>query len=339
MATGDLVLVTGASGFIAGHCIKAVLERGYRVRATVRRPEAVAEAREALGEAAGDVAFVLAALDDDDGWPEAVAGCRFVLHTASPTKLIPPRDPDKLVRPARDGALRVLAAAAAAGVERTVMTSSGAAILNNPGHPPGHVFTEADWSDPEAGISAYALSKTLAERAAWRFMAEDRSGMTLAAINPTAVLGPVLDNKGGASGGLLVKLLIGGRLPALARLAFTVVDVRDVAEAHLRALEVPEAAGERFIVASEAVWLADMARFLAQAIPARARKIPRREMPMAVLNGIGRLFPVVGGLLRNHQNIRPVSNQNAQTRLAMRFRGAEEAVVAMGQSLVEHGVV
>ncbi len=283
--------------------------------------------------------FVRADLSGDEGWPEAVAGCRLVLHTASPVKLWPPRDPDKLIVPARDGALRVLNAAAAAGVERTVMTSSGAAVMNNYSHGPGHVFTEDDWSDISGDIGAYPKSKTIAERAAWDFIDRDSSGMTLVVINPTAVFGPLLDRTGGASGSVLIKLLLGGRLPGLPPLAFTMVDVRDVAEAHMRALEVPEAAGERFIAASNTVWLKDIARMLSEAIPSHARKVPRREIPPAVIFGLSRLIPTVRGLVRNHASVRPVSNEKAQTVLGIRFRSAEEAAVAMGESLVALGLV
>ncbi len=339
MAEGDLILVTGASGFVAKHCIKAALARGYHVRGTLRRPEAEPVVRAAVGAEDDRLTFVGADLNSDDGWREAVAGCRLVLHTASPTQLWPPRDPEKLIRPAREGAVRVLKAAAHAGVQRTVMTSSGAAIMNNYSHGPGHVFTEGDWSDVSGDIGAYPKSKTLAERAAWEFMDGDHSGMTLAVINPTAVAGPALDRTGGASGGVLVKLLLGGRLPGLPPLAFTMVDVRDVAEAHLQALESPEAAGERFIAASDAVWLKDIARALADAIPSHERKVPRREIPPSIIFGLSRLIPTVRGLVRNHASVRPVSNEKARTRLGIRFRSSNEAVVAMGQSLVDLGLV
>jgi nucleoside-diphosphate-sugar epimerase len=339
VAEGDLILVTGASGFVAKHCIKAALARGYRVRGTLRRPEAEPAVRAAVGGDDDRLTFVGAHLMSDEGWPEAVAGCRMVLHTASPTQLWPPRDPNKLIVPARDGALRVLKAAADAGVERTVMTSSGAAVMNNYSHGPGHVFTEDDWSEVGDDIGAYPKSKTFAERAAWEFIDRDGSGMTLVVINPTAVFGPVLDRTGGASGAVLIKLVLTGRLPGLPPLAFTMVDVRDVAEAHMRALEVPEAAGERFIAASNTVWLKDIARMLAEAIPSHARKVPRREIPPAIIFGLSRLVPTVRGLVRNHASVRPVSNEKAETVLGLRFRSAEEAAVAMGQSLVEMGLV
>jgi len=338
VANNDLILVTGANGFVAGHCIKAALARGYRVRGTLRRPEAEAAVRAAVGEAGDRLEFVRAALEANDGWAQAVAGCRMVLHTASPVPLLPLGDPDKVIRPARDGAIRVLTAAAAAGVERTVMTSSGAAVMNA-AHEPGHVFTEADWSDVEADIGTYALSKTLAERAAWDFMAADGSGMTLAVVNPTAVFGPVLDRRGGGPGAVLIRLLLGGRLPALPPLAFTAVDVRDVAEIHLRALETPGAAGERFIAASDPIWIMDMARSLAEAIPSHARRIPRREMPVWIIAAVSRMVRPLRGLMRNHATVRRISNDKAQARLGVGFRSSAEATVAMGLSLVKKGMV
>jgi nucleoside-diphosphate-sugar epimerase len=219
------------------------------------------------------------------------------------------------------------------------MTSSAAAITNGAVHGPDHVFTEADWSDVAGAIGAYPMSKTLAERAAWEFIAGDRSGMTLAVINPTAVVGPILDRTGGASGAVLIRLLLGGRLPALPPLAFTVVDVRDVAEAHLKAAELPEAAGERFIAAAETVWIKDIAQFLAKAVPSRAGAIPRREIPATVVRAISWFVPPVRSLVRNHALARRISSDKARARLGIRFRSAEEAVVAMGLSLIEQGIV
>ena len=231
----DLVLVTGASGFIAKHVIKGALARGYRVRGSLRRPAFEGAVRAAVGETGDRLSFVTADLLSDDGWSDAVAGCRYVLHLASVFPLVPPKDRNALVPVARDGALRVLGAAAAAGVERTVLTSSCVAVWS--GHKPdaARIFTEADWSLVDSpDTNGYALSKTLAERAAWDFAAGLSGGMTFATINPSFVLGPALDQYVEASGGLVLAVLR-GKYPLVPNYGIEMVDVRDVAEAHLRA--------------------------------------------------------------------------------------------------------
>jgi dihydroflavonol-4-reductase len=297
----------------------------------LRNLDRAGEVRAAVGEA-GDRQSILAAdLTAYAGWPEPVAGCRFVLHTASPLSIRQPRDPDVLVRPAREGTLRVLGAAAAAGVERTVVTSSIAAMAYDPTRPKDHVLTEADWSNVDAPIAAYPLSKTLAERAAWDFVASDRSGMTLSVVNPCVVLGPAPDADLSASG-QIVRLLLSGWVPVLVPVAFTIVDVRDVAEAHLRAMELPEAAGGRFIIASEPMWVKDMALALREAFPRLARRIPSREIPAGLVRTVARFVPGMQG--RDVGVLPRMSNAKAREILGLDFRSGREAVVEMGRSLI-----
>jgi dihydroflavonol-4-reductase len=327
----DLVLVTGASGFIAKHVIRTALARGYRVRGTLRHLDREAEVRSAVGEGGERLSFVAADLTSDAGWASAAAGCRYVLHTASPLSVRQPRDPNVLVAPAREGTLRVLGAAAPAGVERTVITSSIAAMAYDATRPRDHVLTEADWSNTDGPIAAYPLSKTLAEQAAWDFIAADRSGMALSVVNPCVVLGPTPDADISASG-QIVRLLLSGRVPFLPPVAFTVVDVRDVAEAHLRAMETPEAAGERFIIASEPMWVKDMAMALREAFPALARRIPRREIPAGLVRMIARFLPGMQG--RDVGVLPRMSNAKARQVLGIDFRSGREAVVEMGRSLI-----
>ncbi len=191
--SGESVLVTGGSGFIGSHCILDLLRAGYRVRTTVRSPDREATVRELLGaESAGQLSFATADLTSDAGWGEAVSGCDFVLHVASPFPLGAPKHEDDLIVPAREGALRVLAAARDAQVKRVVMTSSFAAIGYG-GPIPDRPFTEEDWTDPDGeDVGAYPKSKTLAERAAWDFVAAEGRGLELSVVNPVGVFGPVL---------------------------------------------------------------------------------------------------------------------------------------------------
>jgi nucleoside-diphosphate-sugar epimerase len=244
------VLVTGGSGFIGSHCMLRLLAAGHQVRTTVRSLKREVEVRALLREAgveAGDrVTFIAADLENDAGWPEAVAGCEHVLHVASPLPPNVPKHEDELIVPAREGTLRVLRASRNAGVKRVVLTSSFAAI--GYGHEQRKTpFNETDWTDPNGGdVSAYAKSKTLAERAAWDFIAAEGGDLELSVINPVGVFGPVLGPDYSASI-LIVQRLMDGALPGCPQLYFGIVDVRDVADLHIRAMTHPAAKGERFL--------------------------------------------------------------------------------------------
>ena len=279
------VLVTGGSGFIAAHCVLQLLESGYRVRTTLRNPARESEVRAMLAAGGSDpgdrLSFVAAALESDAGWADAVSGCEYVLHVASPFPAGVPRHPDDLIVPARDGALRVLRAARAAGVKRVVLTSSFAAI--GYGHPPDSgPFDETWWSNVEGAIPAYVKSKTLAERAAWDFVG-GHGGLELSVVNPVFVLGPVLGPDLSASIEVIRRMMVGG-MPGVPRLCFGVVDVRDVAALHLRAMTHPGAAGERFLCgAGDFVSLIEIARTLREALG--AARVPTRELPDWLLRG------------------------------------------------------
>ncbi len=338
----DRVLVTGASGFLAKHCIAELIKNGYQVRGTLRRPAAAPEvvaAVSTVADPAGRLEFVTLDLTADAGWDEAIRECRYLLHVASPFPFKVPKTRDALLAPARDGTRRALAAAARNGVERTVLTSSTVAILS--GHPQAanRVYTEKDWSDINSpDILPYPLSKTLAERAAWDFVAQDKSGMKLAVINPGLILGPALDRDIGASAEMIL-VCLQGKYPALPRIDMAVVDVRDVAAMHVAALEAPNAAGERFICASETVWLKDIGRILLANFPEFRGRLPTRELPDFVVR-LGALFDArLKGAAVDLGKARPVSNEKARTLLGFRFRPAEEAVVAMAQSLLDLGLV
>lgn len=280
----ETVLVTGGTGFVAGWCIVELLERGYAVRTTVRAQSRAASVRAAVaaaGSPADHLSFFAADLTKDEGWDSAVEGCNYVLHVASPLSGDTSSDPNVLIGPARDGTLRVLRAAAKAGVKRVVMTSAAAAA--RPPLSSDRISDETICADPaDPQFDAYRVSKILAERAAWDFIDKSRASTELTTILPGAVFGPILssDNLGSVQ---IIMGLLQGRPAALPRLGFWVIDVRDLADLHLRAMTAPAAAGERFIAAGDFMWMEDIARTLRAKLGHRAVKVPTRGLPNFVV--------------------------------------------------------
>jgi nucleoside-diphosphate-sugar epimerase len=336
----DLVLVTGGSGFVGSRCVVALLDRGYRVRTTVRslRREAEVRAMVARGgvEAGERLEVIEADLLADAGWASAVAGCPYVLHVASPFPLREPRDPDELVRPARDGALRVLRAARDAGVRRVVLTSSYAAV--GYGHAPRSTpFTEEDWTrlDGERPVDAYPRSKTVAERAAWDFVTTEGGGLQLATVNPVGVYGPLLARDTSTSIEL-VRRLVDGAMPGLPRLTFGIVDVRDVADLHLLAMERDEAAGQRFLaISGEFLTLREIALALRDGLGERGRKVPTRELPDWLVRLVGRFDGGVRLIVPELGHARQGSAAKARDLLGWTPRPPEEALLATARTLLD----
>jgi len=341
MADTETILVTGASGYIGGWCAATLLSRGYRVRATLRSLAREAAARAAIAKACDPedrLSFVAAELTSDAGWDTAAEGCHYVLHIASPLGVDNPKDPQVLIKPAREGALRALTAAVRAGVRRVVMTSSVAAASPPPAS--GDTLTdETQWTDPALpGVGAYPQSKTLAERAAWDFIAERGGATTLAVINPALVLGPILSAESLGSVQVIQRLM-NGSMPGTPRLGFNIVDVRDVADLHLRAMLAPAAAGQRFIAAGDYAWMADLAAILRAQLGARAGKVPTRALPDVALRLIAMFDPalrtVTPGLSRKHA----FSSRKAQDVLGWAPRPLEATVVECAESLIANARV
>lgn len=336
----ETVLVTGGTGFVGAWCIVELLKRGYAVRTTVRKLSRAQSVIDAVSRevAPGDrLTFAAADLNSDDGWDAAAAGCDYVLHVASP--LGGGAGDDTLIAPARDGALRVLKASARAGVRRVVLTSSLAAAAK-PLQGPDSTTDETVWTDlKDPALNGYRRSKVIAERAAWDFMASGEAGaMELTTVLPTAVFGPILTTEGLGSVQVIGRLM-SGAMPGLPKLGFNVVDVRDLAVAHVLAMTSPAAAGERFIATSDYLWFAEMADALRSTLGARASKVPTRRLPswflrlMAVVNPeIRALTPTLG---RKHM----ASSAKAQRVLGWTPRPATETVMACGKSLLAFGVV
>jgi dihydroflavonol-4-reductase len=346
---GETVLVTGGSGFVAGWCIEHLLRAGYRVNTTVRnlaKAEAVRNVLAAFAPEAADstrLHFFAADLMADEGWAEAIVGCRYVLHVASPlSEGDAANDDDAFIRPARDGALRVLKAAVAAGVERVVLTSSMGAVAY--GHPParyasGKPFDENDWSDPtKKDASAYVRSKIIAERTAWDFMKAEGGRTEFAVVNPAGIFGPAMSRDFSNSLNLIVGMLKGS-MAGLPPIGFSVVDVRDLADLHILAMTSAEAAGRRFPAGGEFLWFADVADILREKLPPEMTgKIPTRQAPAWLLRIMGLWNPQIHAL--NHMLNRSRSmSQDAAIGLGWTPRPSEETLVDTAMSLKAIGVV
>ena len=337
------VLVTGATGFIASHCIVKLLERGHTVRGTARSTSRTGALNMLLSDymdAETDVPLVSADLQRDTGWDDAVAGVDAIFHVASPIPANLPREADELIVPARDGALRVLKAAKTAGVDRVVMTSSVAAIAYGWGDARPDVLTEKHWSNPDniRDNTAYTRSKTIAEKAAWDYVAGEGKGLKLTTINPSAVLGPVMGSDFSASLQIVTQLMQ-GKLPALPRVGFQIVDVRDVAEAHVLALENDVSIGQRYAVADDFMWFSEVATLLRDAYPNHPRNIPSGEMPGWLLKLMAPFNPPVKQILSELGKRRFVSSEKARSELGWSPIPAREAVLAAADSLLHHKVV
>jgi len=335
-STGETktVLVTGGSGFLGGWCLVELLRHGYTVRTTVRdlAKEAEVRGRVASQVDAGErLSFFAADLGRDDGWTEAVAGCDYVLHVASPFPPAQPKDPDELIVPAREGTLRVLRAALDAGVERVVVTSSVAAVRGGVTSAPAPL-TEADWTDGDnTALQPYTRSKALAERAAWDLVDERGEAAKLAVVNPGAILGPVLGAESSTSLAMVERLLKG--MPGTPRIGFSVVDVRDVADLQIRAMTAPEAGGERFIAVARFQWMADIAAVLRERLGPAAAKVPKRGVPDFVVRAMGIFDPSVRSVAKQLGEKVEMSSAKAESTLGWLPRPLEETIVDCARSL------
>ena len=331
------VLVTGATGFLAGHCIEELLSHGYAVRGTVRNAATanVTHLHTIARRTGGSLEFAEASLDDDAGWAKAVDGCAYVWHLASPVPAKLPKDEAELIRPAVDGTIRMLRAASDSGtVRRVVMTSSTDAIVH--GHPQtDRVRTETDWSDP-GRLAPYPKSKLHAEQAAWDFAANH--GLELVTINPGLVLGPLQHREQNTSLEV-VRLLLARKLPAVPRLSFAVVDARDIAAAHRLAMETPQAAGNRYICAGPAMWMGDIAAVLDAAFGPRGYRIPTRTLPYWLMWANARFDKTVRLALSYYGVPVLVSADKARHELGWAPRPASQSIIAAAESMIHYGIV
>jgi nucleoside-diphosphate-sugar epimerase len=336
--SNDVVLVTGGSGFVGAHCILQLLDAGYRVRTTVRSLAREPDVREMLKVGGGDpdakLDFFAADLLADDGWADAVKGVDYVLHVASPFPPSQPKNPDDLIIPAREGALRVLRAARDAKVKRVVLTSSFAAIgYSTP--PIGRPFDETDWTNPDDNVTAYVKSKTLAERAAWDFIQTEGGGLELAVVNPVGILGPAL-SKDVSTSIQFASRLMDGDMPGIPQVAFGIVDVRDVAGIHLLAMKNPKAAGERFLaIAGPAMYMPEVAQVLRERMGDAASKVPTRVLPNWLVRALALVVPPLREIIPQLGKAKQASSVKAKSVLGWNPRPNEDAIVATAESLVD----
>lgn len=336
----DLVLVTGVTGFIASHVTAKLLEKGYRVRGTVRNKAKGRRVLDAMAQKGVDISrieLVVADLGSDTGWKEAVKDCRYIQHIASPFPLEAPTDREALVPEARAGAQRVLENGFSAGVERIVLTSSLVAMMGQPGRGKTMMITENDWSDPDwRPLTAYPVSKTRAELSAWAYADTQGFRDRLVTVNPGMVFGPDPYDNGGASLAA-IREMMNGDLPAIPKLAYPVSDVRDVAAVHVAAMIVDGARGRRLISAGKTLWFKDIADILQCEYP--SAKLPKHEVPNIIARVMSLFDDRVKGILPDLGTFHEADSAYVTSLTGVMPRPAQESVLASARDLVEHGMV
>ncbi|QDK81110.1 aldehyde reductase [Spirosoma sp. KCTC 42546] len=341
MENKQTVLVSGGSGFIASYCIIALLRNGYNVRVTLRSLKKAELVKQMLKEgglnSVDDLTFVEADLENESSWEKAIVGCQYVIHVASPTPLTEAKTDDDFVIPAKNGVLFVLRAAKKAGVKRVVLTSAFGAV--GMGTVKTTPYTEEDWTVLNDSVAPYQRSKTISEKAAWAFIKEEGAGMELAVVNPTGVLGPVLSSDFSHSIHT-IKQMLNGEIKACPKLISGYVDVRDVADLHLKAMTLPQANGQRFIaVAGEGYSVLDIANVLRKNLGQKAAKVPTRELPNWLIKLLARFNPKLKAVIPYLGMVKQASSEKAITRLGWKPRSTEEAIVATATSLIKLGIV
>ena len=332
------VFVSGGSGYIAGFLIRQLIDAGWMVHTSIRDLAKEGAVRVSLAVDNSKLKFFAADLMSDAGWAEAMAGCSHVAHVASPLPTDAPKHEDELIVPARDGALRALKAAKAAGIKRFVMTSSMAAIAYGHGGAKS-VFTEADWTDPTSPDAyAYVRSKTIAERAARDWVAADGGDMEFCTVNPSLVLGPL--QSGDFSTSLeAIKKLLEGSMPGMPNLGFGIVDVRDVADMHVRCLTAPNMAGERFICSGPFLMMDQVAAILREGLGPQARKVPKLKLPNWLVRIAARFDPVIGQVIGELGKRRESPPVHAREVLGWVPRPAAESILDTARDMIRLGIV
>ena len=336
------VFVTGATGYLARHVIRELLESGYQVVGSVRDLAREAELRAALMPAVSDprarnrLGLKKLDLNSDAGWGQAMSGCTALLHIASPFPMTQPKDEETLLRPAVDGTRRVLMAATEAGIDRVVLTSSIAAVTDCPLREGQTHYDESNWSDVNGSANPYSKSKTLAERAAWDFVTNEGGALNLTTINPSVILGAPIGTGFGTSVSV-VRRILGGRDPMVPRLGFSYCDVQDVAGAHVKALSEPKSINERIIVDSGFLWMEELAKHLKSLYP--DRRIAQRVAPDVVMRLIGLFDAPVRSVLPSLGQRRDLSHDKLQQILGITPRPALDVVGETADFLIENNLV
>jgi dihydroflavonol-4-reductase len=341
MDNKEMVLVTGGSGFIATYCIIALLNNGYKVRASLRSLQKSGLVKQLLKEGGiesfDDLSFAAADLKNEASWEKAVEGCGYVIHVASPTPYTDATTEDDFVIPARNGVLFVLRAAKKAGVKRVVLTSAFGAV--GFGTVKTTPYTEEDWTVLNDTVFPYQKSKTISEKAAWDFIKNEGEGMQLSVVNPTGVLGPVLGDDFSHSI-QNIKQILTGHMKACPKIISGYVDVRDVADLHFKAMTMPQANGQRFIaVAGAGLSLLDTANVLRKNLGEKAAKVPTRELPNWLIKFLTIFNPKLKAVAPYLGMVKNASSEKAITMLGWKPRSAEEAILATATSLIRLNIV
>ncbi|SRR6266404_1487196 len=341
--TNQTVLVTGGSGFVGAHCILQLMDKGYGVKTTVRslskKNEVIEMLRNGGAQAAEDLSFIEADLSSDSNWDAAVQDCEYVLHVASPIALGTPKDENEMIVPAVEGTLRVLRASRNAGVKRVVITSSFAAVGYSH-KDPNTLITEEEWTDPnDKTLSAYLKSKTFAEKAAWDFITREGGDLELSVVNPVGIFGPLLGP--GLSGGHeILKRLLDGSMKAIPKISFGIVDVRDVADLHLRAMTSPDAKGQRFLALSGGVLsLLDMALMLKNKMGDEADRVTTKTLPDWLVRVAALFNPLAKSIVSQLGRVKNASNEKAKRLLGWAPRSNEEAIMSAVESMSRFGLI
>jgi nucleoside-diphosphate-sugar epimerase len=341
--TNQTVLVTGGSGFVGAHCILQLMENGYRVRTTVRslskKNEVIEMLKNGNAKAPEELSFIEADLSSDTNWDEAVKDCEYVLHVASPIALGTPKDENEMIVPAVEGTLRVLRASRNAGVKRVVVTSSFAAVGYSH-KDPATLITEEEWTDPnDKTLSAYLKSKTLAEKAAWDFINKEGGELELSVVNPVGIFGPLL-GPGSSGGHEILQRLLNGSMKAVPKIHFGIVDVRDVADLHLRAMTSPEPKGQRFLALSGGVLsLHDIALMLKNKMGAEASNVTTKTLPDWLVRVAALFNPLSKSIVSQLGRVKNASNEKAKSLLGWDPRSSEEAIMSAVESMSRFGVI
>ena len=336
------VLLTGVSGFLGSHTAIQLLEKGHAVVGTLRdlrRADAIQEIITQHTSHIDQLTLVEADLSDENVWNDLMTGIDYVQHIASPFPRVLPKKEEDLILPAKKGTLSIMQAAAAKGVKRVVITSSsGAIVYGKSKQQRSGQFDESTWTNVanKQDSTPYFRSKTIAEKAAWDFIAQDTSGLELATVCPGAILGPVLEDDFGTSANIVIKT-IDGSTPALPNIGFDMVDVRSVADLLIRAMESPQAANQRYVGSAGFLKFKDVARILKEAYP--KRKIPSAALPNFAVRWFSNIDKSLKPILIDLGVERKVDNTKARKELNWEPIDNREAVLSCAESVIELGIV
>ena len=336
------VLLTGISGWIAKHTAIELLNAGYEVLGTIRNNNLVDQTKQTISKYASTekLSFVKLDLLKDDGWNEAAKGCRYIFHVASPFPMKVSSNRENLLPVAVDGTLRVLNAGLNAGVEQIIKTSSIVAMFRKPNRTNPYTFGEDDWSDENwiEGVSDYFLSKTKAEKAAWRLMESKGLKNKLTTINPGGVFGDALDKKGGTSIEY-IRQFMKGKFPGAPKFAVLISDVKDIAKAHVACIGNNKVGGRRLIVGKDVKRLVELSQLIAEAMPEYKKKLPTKELPNLMVKLISYIDSSAKTMIPDLGIMMQTDTSYAEEILGFKFKPAKGCISENARSVVRLGLV